>query len=57
MSKTSSDNAAESKSSPPECADEDKRDNANVAEQSDYYYDDATGYELYEDDEDEESEN
>ena len=53
MSKTSSDNAAESKRQGPHDLND---DTSNAGEQSDYYYDDATGYEIYEEDDDEEDE-
>jgi hypothetical protein len=50
MFKTSSDN--ESKSKRPQ-TDGTNHDTSNAEEQSDYYYDDATGYEIYEGDEEE----
>jgi hypothetical protein len=54
MSNSSSDNAAKSKRLQPDCV---NQDTPNAEEQSDYYYDDATGYEIYEDkDDDEEDE-
>ena len=53
MPNTSSDSAAESKRERPHDLND---DTSKAEEQSDYYYDDATGYEIYEeDDEDEDS--
>jgi hypothetical protein len=54
MSNSSSDKEAESKRPRPDCANHEK---SNAEEQSDYYYDDSTGYEVYEDKDDEEAEN
>jgi hypothetical protein len=53
MSNSSSDKASESKRPQPDRLHDDR---SNTAEPSDYYYDDATGYEIYEDDDDEETE-
>jgi len=53
MSNSSSDKVSESKR--PQ-AERQNHDTANAEEQSDYYYDDATGYEIYEDKDDEEDE-
>jgi hypothetical protein len=55
MTNSSSDKDAESKRPRPDCANDEP---SNAEEQSDYYYDDSTGYEIYEDKDDaEESEN
>jgi hypothetical protein len=51
MSNSSSDKDAESKRRQPDCASHERSD---ADEQSDYYYDDSTGYEIYEDDDEEE---
>jgi hypothetical protein len=51
MPNPSSDNATESKRPQPDRV---NHDTSNPDEQSDYYYDDATGYEVYEDKDDEE---
>jgi len=55
MSNASSDKASESKRPQP---DRSRDDTSNTEEPSDYYYDDATGYEIFEDvDDEEENEN
>ena len=53
MSKSSSENATESKRTRPERA---HHETSKAEEQSDYYYDDTTGYEIYEDDDEAETE-
>jgi hypothetical protein len=53
MSNSSSDKASESKRPQP---DRSNGDTSNTDEPSAYYYDDATGYEIYEDEDDEENE-
>jgi hypothetical protein len=54
MSNSSSDNESKSKRPQPDSA---NHDASNAEEPSNYYYDDATGYEIYEDkDDDEEDE-
>jgi hypothetical protein len=50
MSNTSSDNRDKSESLPSDCAKKHERDKSNFDQSSDYYYDDATGYEVYKDD-------
>ena len=53
MSNSSSDKESKSKRPRPDCADQDK---STAEEQSDYYYDDATGYEIYQDKDEEDEE-
>jgi hypothetical protein len=53
MSNSSSDKESESKRPQPDRA---NKETSNREEQSEYYYDDATGYEIYEDKDDEETE-
>ena len=53
MSNSSSDNPWESKSPRPDS----KRDTPEAEKESDYYYDDSTGYETYEDDNNEDEGN
>jgi len=53
MSSPSSDNASESKRPRPDRV---NHDTSNAEERSDYYYDDATGYEIYEEEDETESE-
>ncbi|HEV8140735.1 MAG TPA: hypothetical protein VGP81_13255 [Pyrinomonadaceae bacterium] len=51
MSNSSSDKPSDSKRRPLEYS---NPDGSKPEEKSDYYYDDATGYEIYEDEDDEE---
>jgi hypothetical protein len=53
MSDSSSDKPSESKRPQPDRAQDDE---SSAEETSDYYYDDATGYEIYEDEPDEDDE-
>ncbi|HEV8588455.1 MAG TPA: hypothetical protein VIF81_11670 [Pyrinomonadaceae bacterium] len=56
MSKSSSNSARDSQSSSPHCGRENTPDDSDAEKRSDYYYDDATGYEVYEDEEEENDE-